>query len=115
MVLVVCLFNLAIALACLYFTWQAWQWRRALAQAADVLVNCEISTHETLKGAPEAIRAGQLGTHQLRQQIQNLRPQIQQANQVLSVVGAGLTFVRRRRLAQRANARRSPSPKAPHL
>jgi hypothetical protein len=109
MVFVVCLFNLAIALLCLYFTWQVWQWRRALAQATDVLVNCEISTHETLKGAPEAIRAGQQGTRQLRQQIQNLRPQIQQVNQVLSGVGAGLAFVQRRRLAQRAIARRGAS------
>jgi len=115
MVLVVCIFNLAIALLCLHFTWQVWQWRRALAQAADVLVNCEISTHETLKGAPEAIRAGQQGTHQLRQQIQSLQPQIQQVNQILSIMGTGLAFVRQRRLAQRTSARRSASAPSSRL
>lgn len=115
MVLVVCLFNVAIALICLYFTWQVWQWRRALAQATEVLVNCEISTHETLKGAPEAILAGQLGTRQLRQQLKTLKPQLRQVNQILSILGAGQAFLRRRNIARRAIAQRSSSIHLPRL
>ncbi|HEY9741048.1 MAG TPA: hypothetical protein V6C90_11210 [Coleofasciculaceae cyanobacterium] len=79
--------NVLISLLCLYVAWQVWNLRRALATAVDVLTNVERSTYAVLNGAPNAISQGQLGVHGLRERYQQLELQLQQVQQVLTVLG----------------------------
>lgn len=92
MVLVVVIFNLLIALVCLYAAWQMWRLRRFLAQVADTLTAAERRTHAVLHGAPNAIVTGQMGIYQLRRSYQQLQPQIQQLQQITGLLSLGRRF-----------------------
>jgi len=89
MVIVVLILNGLIALLCLYAAWQICRWRSILARAADALTAAERSTHRVLHHAPQAIATGQIGTSQLRQQYRVLSLQLQQVQQILSLLGLG--------------------------
>lgn len=84
---VVVVLNVLLSLLCLYVAWQVWNLRRTLATAADVLTNVERSTYVVLHGAPKAISQGQLGVQGLRERYQQLELQLQQVQQVLTVLG----------------------------
>lgn len=89
MVTVVLILNGLIALLCLYGAWQVCRWRSILATAADALIAAERATHRVLHTAPQAIATGQIGSSQLRQQYQLLSLQLQQVQQILSLLGLG--------------------------
>lgn len=94
MLVAVVVLNVLLALFCFYVAWQVWQLRRALAQAADALLAAEQSTHSVLYGAPKAILGGQLGTRQLRQQYQQLKPKYEQVRQALTLLALGSTILK---------------------
>ncbi|WP_073074261.1 hypothetical protein [Phormidesmis priestleyi] len=96
MVTTVVTINLLLALGCFYIAWKVWQFRRAIATAADALLIAEQHTHAVLHGAPDAILRGQIGTHQLRQSYQKLEPQYQQVRRALALLSLGQTVWRRR-------------------
>ncbi|NJN88856.1 MAG: hypothetical protein HC881_24460 [Leptolyngbyaceae cyanobacterium SL_7_1] len=81
--------NLLIALVCLGVARRVWQFKRQLTALADTLVVFESNTHAVLYGAPEAILQGQGGIAQLRQTLQQIRPQVQQIRQLTALVGVG--------------------------
>jgi hypothetical protein len=89
MVTIVVILNLAIALCCFYVVRWVGRWRRRFARAANALEAAERHTHRVLRNAPEAIRQGQLGTYQLRQEFQALELKLLRARQVLSLLGMG--------------------------
>jgi hypothetical protein len=86
MLTVVIVLNVLISLLCLYVTWRVWNLRKALAAAADILTAAERSTHAVLRGAPQAIERGQLGTSALRERYQQLEIQLQKVQQVLALL-----------------------------
>lgn len=96
MITVVIIFNLLIALFCLYVAWRLLMLRRLLAQVADTLSAFERSTHRTLYRSPTAILQGQAGTRQLRQQYSQLGPALQQIQQILALLNLGRTLWRSR-------------------
>lgn len=87
MVIVVILFNLILAIACLYVAWRIGQLRSALAKAADAMISAERATHRVLAGAPRGILRGQTGIYQLRQQYQHLELRLQRVQKILSLLG----------------------------
>lgn len=89
MVTTVLILNGLIALVCLYAAWQVCRLRSTLAAIADALTTAERVTHRVLHGAPQAITTGQLGTAQMRQQYRLLTLQLQQVQQVLTLLGMG--------------------------
>jgi hypothetical protein len=97
MVTVVVIINLLLAMLCLYGAWHFWHLRRAFAQAANALIVAEQSTHDTLYGAPQAIRQGQIGASQLRVSYQQLEPKLQRAQQALALLGWSKSVWQRQR------------------
>jgi len=89
MLTVVLVFNLLVALICLYAALQVWRLRLSLAKVTDTLESIERSTHEVLDGAPEAIVKGQMGVYQLRQKYQQIGPQLQQVQKALALLSVG--------------------------
>jgi hypothetical protein len=69
---------------------------RSLARAADALIVAEQVSHRVLCRAPEAIMRGQFGSRELRHYYRQLKPQLQQAQQVLALVGMGQALWQRR-------------------
>jgi hypothetical protein len=100
--------NILISLLCLYVAWRVWKLRRALAIAADVVASFERNTYLTLHGAPQAIYNGQLGVSGLRDRYQQLDRQLEQVQQVLTVL-ALLQRILRFGVRQRAASRLSTS------
>lgn len=86
MVMVVTAFNLAIALCCFYGAWQLWQVKRVLTISADAVTVAERNTHNVLKGAPQFISQGEIGTRGLRSQYQQLQAQWQKLEKILALV-----------------------------
>ena len=99
--------NLLLALFCFYLAWKVWQFRRAIANAADALLVAERNTHKVLHGAPNAILKGQIGTSQFRQRYQQLEPHYQKARQALALLSVGQTVWRRRTQFFSASPQRS--------
>jgi hypothetical protein len=89
MTTIVLILNGLIAVLCLYAAWQLCQLRSALANAADALTIAERTTHRVLYNAPATISSGQLGSLQLRQRYRLLIWQLQQVQQILSLLGLG--------------------------
>lgn len=89
MVTVVLIFNVLIALLCLYVAWRVWQLRRALANIANALTVAERSTHNVLANAPNAIGQRQQGIYHLRRQYQQIEVYLQQVQKILSLLGLG--------------------------
>ncbi len=96
MIMTVVVINLLLALFCFYLAWKVWQFRRAIAKAANTLLIAERNTHHGLHGAPDAILKGQIGTSQLRQRYQQLEPHYQKARQALALLSLGQTVWRQR-------------------
>jgi hypothetical protein len=94
--------NVLISLLCLYVAWRVWKLRQALAITADVVTAFERNTYLVLHGAPQAIYKGQLGICGLRERYQQLDRQLQQVQQVLTILGLLqriLRFGRRRAMS----------------
>ncbi|WAL61395.1 hypothetical protein [Thermocoleostomius sinensis] len=89
MIAIVLLLNGVLAFLCLYMAWQLCRLRSVLAKAADVLTLANHTTHRVLCNAPVAIGSGQMGSFQLRQRYRLLILQLQQVQQVLSLLGLG--------------------------
>ena len=105
---VVLIFNILLALLCLYVAWQVCRLRTALANIADALVIAEQTTHQVLCQAPQCISRRQVRAYQLRQDYQQLTLQMQKMQQVLALLGLGqLMFqrYRRNRRVQRSSFR----------
>jgi hypothetical protein len=89
MLTVVLIINVMMALFCMIIAWRVWILRRVFRQAADALITAEKSTHAVLYRAPESIYNGQMSVHQLREQYQQLEPQLRQARQLLTLLSLG--------------------------
>lgn len=107
MLAAVLMVNALIALICFCAAWQIWRIRRKLAQVTKALTLYERSTHAVLNGAPTGIGMGQKGIYQLRQQYQQLEPQMQKLQRVLSLVSLGQTVWRRTMTKRLISRRRS--------
>jgi hypothetical protein len=94
MVTVVVVVNVLISLLCLYVAWQVWNLRRTIAAVADAVTIAERNTYAVLHGAPKAIYPGKLGVHGLRESYQQLELQLQQIQQVLTLLGLVQIFWR---------------------
>ncbi len=105
MVIFVLTFNFLLAVLCLAVAWQIWKLRRSLAHAADVLTAAEQKTRRVLQKAPNSIRRGQSGIYELRQQMQQLEPQLQQLQQVAGLLQLGQLLWRQRPSQQRSPKR----------
>lgn len=114
MLIAVVVLNFSLALFGLYVAWQAWRLGRGLRQVADSLTAAERSVNQTLYGAPVAIARGQTHLHQLRQQLQQIGPQVQRLRQAIALVSlaqslwvGGMGFgIRGDRARARANSRK---------
>jgi len=102
MVFVVVTINLTLALMLLYGAWRVRKLQRPVARLADVISRFERSTHRVLHRAPYAISKGQVGIYRLRQKQQQLEPQLQRIQQVLTLLGLGQQVWRRFLLSQRS-------------
>ncbi|WP_138497698.1 hypothetical protein [Nostoc sp. PA-18-2419] len=89
MVIIVVIINTLISLLLLYVAWQVWQLKQQLASIADRLTAYESSTHATLYKAPENIYLSQQNIYNLRQRNQVLQIQIQQVQQIISLILLG--------------------------
>ena len=87
MVTLVVILNILLSLLCLYVAWQVWNLRRVLAATADAVTLEERNTYNVLHGAPNAIYNGQMGVEGLRERYQQLDRQVQQLQQVLTLLG----------------------------
>jgi hypothetical protein len=96
MVTVVVTLNISLALICLYVAWQVWKLGRVLAKVADTLSIAERHTHRVLIKAPNAIRKGQIGVYQLRQELQYLEQRVAIAQQSLGLLSVVMAVLRRR-------------------
>jgi hypothetical protein len=94
MLTIVIVFNVLLSLLCFYAAWQLWNWRRALAIAADAVNFADRVTYEVLHGAPVAITQGQVGVRGMRGIYQQLEIQLQRIQQVLAVLGLVQTVLR---------------------
>jgi hypothetical protein len=89
MLTVVVVLNTLIALICFYVAWQIVKLRRKLAKIADTLTSAEKSTHSVLSRSPERISKGERGIHRLTERYQQLEPQWQKIQQVLTLIRLG--------------------------
>jgi hypothetical protein len=78
--------NLLLALGGFYLAMWLWQLRRSLAQVSQTLDEAERNTYNALHGAPEAIAQGQIGTRELRQQLQRSGAQLRRLRQVVGLI-----------------------------
>ncbi|MFQ3615937.1 MAG: hypothetical protein SNJ57_03700 [Cyanobacteriota bacterium] len=86
MLTAVVVLNFSLALFGLYAAWWVWRLGQDLRQVADRLTHAERQTYCTLQGAPVAIAQGQTNLHQLRQQLQQIGPQVQRLRQAIALV-----------------------------
>jgi hypothetical protein len=89
MVILVILVNTLISLILLYVAWRVWQLKQQLTYIADRLTAYEICTRAALKKAPKNIYLSQKNIYNLRQRNQVLWMQIQQVQQILSLLLQG--------------------------
>jgi len=89
MVILVVVINTLISLILLYTAWRVWQLKQQLAHIADKLTAYKSCTHTVLDQAPENIYLSQQNIYNLRQKNQALQTQIQQVQQILSLLLLG--------------------------
>ncbi|NJR76582.1 MAG: hypothetical protein HC773_29550 [Scytonema sp. CRU_2_7] len=89
MVTIVVVINILISLILLYVAWRVQRFKRRLTRISHLLVAAERSSHAVLLGAPEAIYMGQRNIHNLRQENQPPRLQIQRLRQIFSLLALG--------------------------
>lgn len=87
--MIVLILNMLIAGLCWYGVWRIWQWRRALAKVTAALTLIEQDANQLLFGAVAAVRQGQTGTAQVRQQYQQILVRVQQVQQMVALLGVG--------------------------
>jgi hypothetical protein len=96
MVAFVVICNVLIGLVCLIVAWQIWRLKSTIAAITRSIVGIEQAVYDVLHPAPEVILKGQSGTAQLRQNYQNLGPQLERLERILAIVNLGRTvWVRR--------------------
>jgi hypothetical protein len=100
--------NLLLALGGFYLAMWLWQLRRSLAQVSHSLDEAERNTYNALHGAPEAIAQGQIGTRELRDQLQRSGSQLRRLRQVVGLIAT----VRNLGMARAPNAK-APKAKTP--
>ncbi|MFM2429499.1 MAG: hypothetical protein RLZZ511_712 [Cyanobacteriota bacterium] len=84
------LLNFTLALAGFAIAWHLWQWRNALSQAADALLEADRVTHALLDQSSGAIiEGGQYSAQGLRQSYRQLARQIRRLQQVWGMVRFG--------------------------
>lgn len=106
MLAIVLIGNGIIGLGCLFAAWQIWKLKRQLSHIADTLVSVERTVHHVLYPAPDFILKGQSGTHNLRQKLQQLEPQLQRVQQVIELLGVGQFLWRRGGIGKRLRRKR---------
>ncbi|MEA5420604.1 hypothetical protein VB712_15330 [Spirulina sp. CCNP1310] len=79
-------FNVAIALLNCYLFWKIIQWRRCLRCTHYTLTRTERQMRRILTTAPRVIHQGQQGAQQTRLAYARLQSQIQQLQQLLSLL-----------------------------
>jgi hypothetical protein len=89
MVILVLVINTLVSLILLYAAWQVWQLKQKLACIADTLTAYETCTRVALHEAPENIYLSQQNIYNLRQRNQALQMQIQQVQQIISLIFLG--------------------------
>ncbi|MCW5313287.1 hypothetical protein GTQ43_05525 [Nostoc sp. KVJ3] len=89
MVILVIFVNTLISAILLYVAWRVWQLKQQLAYIADRLTLYEICTHAALNKAPENIYLSQKNIYNFRQRNQTLQMQIQQMQQIISLLLQG--------------------------
>ncbi|BAZ28890.1 hypothetical protein NIES4074_13250 [Cylindrospermum sp. NIES-4074] len=86
MVTLVVVINTLVSVILFYVAWRVWKLKGVLAFIADRLTAYERATHAALKNAPENIYSGQQEIYDLRQSNQQLQAQIQQVQQIISLL-----------------------------
>ncbi|ARV62277.1 hypothetical protein BZZ01_29880 [Nostocales cyanobacterium HT-58-2] len=89
MVTVVVVINILLSLILLYVAWRVRRFKRRLTRITNILVAAEGSSHAVLNRAPEAIYIGHQNIHNLRQDNQPPRRQLQQIRQIFSLLALG--------------------------
>jgi len=89
MVTVVVVINTLISLALLYVAWRVWKLKQRLGRIADRLTAYERRCHAVLNKAPERIYTSKQNIYNLRQKNQALQMQIQQVQQIISLLLLG--------------------------
>ncbi|MEC4807140.1 MAG: hypothetical protein SAJ12_15045 [Jaaginema sp. PMC 1079.18] len=79
--------NLLITCVNCYIAWRVWQWRRRFRQTTRVLTRVEQRLHRFFLLAPDVIRASQGRSRTLRQLDAQLSRQLQQLQQLLTILG----------------------------
>jgi hypothetical protein len=92
MVIVVIIVNLLITLVNLSLAWRIWKLRLVLIRVRKTLTLVERRVDRVLAPAPEIIAKGKIGTRNLKQSHQRLVLQLQQANQILTLIGLGYSI-----------------------
>jgi hypothetical protein len=86
MLIAILIFNFLLAIMCFSIAWQLWLWRKALATAADALLEAERATHEMLNEAPTSIMTGQVETRHLRQSYRQLEGHLRRIQTVFGIL-----------------------------
>jgi hypothetical protein len=89
MVTVVVVINTLISLVLLYVARRVWKLKQRLGRIADRLTAYERRCHAVLNKAPENIYTSEQNIHNLRQRNQALQMQIQQVQQIISLLLLG--------------------------
>ncbi|UBF24598.1 hypothetical protein K9N68_23375 [Kovacikia minuta CCNUW1] len=107
MLTVVLVLNGLIGLACLWVAWWLWRLKNQLSRAADNLIAAEKAVYRVLYRAPEHITRGQTGTHRLRRNLAQLEPQLQQIQQLMTLLNVAQAILLRRSIfSQNSGSRR---------
>jgi hypothetical protein len=96
MLIAILIINGCLALIGFAIARSLWQWRNALAHAADALQAADRATHELLDTAPAGIGVGQVESQRLRQSYRQLAAQVRRLQSVLGLVGWSYPILRGR-------------------
>ncbi|KOP22638.1 hypothetical protein AMR41_29645 [Hapalosiphon sp. MRB220] len=94
MVQVVVVINILISLILLYVAWRVWRLRLLLARLTNLFIIAERCSHALFSQAPQALDISRQNICHLRQTNQALELQIQQLQQIFSILFIGQRFWR---------------------
>lgn len=95
MVIFIVVINTLVSLILFYVAWRVWQLKQKMANIANILSVAERRTHAALQVAPPAMSVGQRNIYNLRYGNQPLQIQIQQIQQIFSLLAFGQRVWRR--------------------